>query len=91
MDKRSVYIYIFNKIEHAASAESTQEVGKCLRLRFAFLSTLLSCSRHLLRALFLNGARLKLVYLFYNIELENFHNKTAFISRQVSYLTKMKK
>ena len=49
--------------KHLASAESTQVVWKNARLRLAFLPTLLSCSRHLLRALFLNGARLKLVYL----------------------------
>ena len=47
-----------------------QEVGKNARLRLAFLPTLLSCSRHLLRALFLNGARLKLVYLLSNQYLQ---------------------
>ena len=64
-----------SEIKHLASAESTQEVGKNARLRLAFLPTLLSCSRHLLRALFLNGARLKLVYLL-NIHC---HEKQRFI------------
>ena len=46
-----------SEIKHLASAESTQEVGNTSSFFF-----LLSCSRHLLHALFLNGARLKLVY-----------------------------
>ena len=75
-----------SEIKHAASDVGTKEVCGS---RF---SPFLECSRHLLSALFLSGARLKLVYLFYNIELENFLNKTSvFISRHVSYLIQMKK
>ena len=42
-------------------SEKTSVTEKAARL--ALLPTLLSCSRHLLRTLFLNGARLQLVYL----------------------------
>ena len=47
--------------------------------------------RPLVSALGTCRACLNLVYLFYDIELENFLNKTVFISWHVSYLTRMKK
>ena len=64
-----------SEIKHAPSDVSTKEVWG--EMRAAGISPLIECSRHLLSAFFLNGARLKLFFLFYNIELENFHDKSA--------------
>ena len=66
-----------SEIKHAASDVSTKEVKGETRAAGERFSPLLECYRHLLSALFLNGARLKLVYLFYNIELENFLQKLS--------------
>ena len=102
-----IYIYLHNygihlinkpaaselrsEIKHAASDESTQEVWGETRAKGERFSPFPECSRHLLSALFLNGARLKLVYLFYNIELLQFYKKLSLFIKNDGMLTAMKK
>ena len=82
---------LFLKWKSGKSSEESSAKKREARMLAYSISPLLECYRHLPSALFLNRVRLHLVYLFYNIELENFLNKTVFISWHVSYLTRMKK
>ena len=60
-----IYTYIHICICICICIDIDIDIDICIYIYIRF-SSLLSCSRHFLRGLLLNGARLKLFYLFYD-------------------------